>query len=401
MATAELTVALQDLRPSRIAEAFLLSTCNRVEVYVTSSDDKAAEDELLKLFATSSGVAQVRLEPIVVIRHETASIEHLFAVACGLDSMALGETEIVSQLRAALRQSTEAGIVGPQLSRFVAAALRVSKKARSETSISRSGRSLVEAGLTLASQTLDSLAGKSALVIGAGSMAMMSGMALRAAGVTNIVVVSRTTSHAQRVATRLNGAAKSLSDLRREIASADIVIAASSAPSAVLTRLDVERARSNHSERPLFLLDLGLPRNVDPEVSSLAGVELADINHVGQWLRSQSPVDDVALVQGIIATAVADLVRSRRQTDVEVVIVALRQMAAKMIDSEIQRLRGRLPDLNSRAQDETERTIRRAVSKILHTPTVRAKQFSDCPNGVIYLNALSKLFDLDISEVAS
>ncbi|GAA3109412.1 glutamyl-tRNA reductase [Streptosporangium carneum] len=377
----------------RVAEAMVVSTCNRVEVYAVVDRFHAAVNAISELLATHSGVAMERLAAHLYVHYEDRAVEHLFSVGSGLDSMVLGEGQILGQVRSALRLAQEQGTVGSTLNELVQQTLRVGKRSHTETGIDRAGASLVGVGLTLAERALGPIQGRRALVVGAGSMSALSAATLQRAGVTDIVVVNRTHERAVRLAQTVGGRAAEFGDLAAELAQADLVISCTGATDVVVTA-DMVPARE------MFLLDLALPHDVDPAVRRLPGVTLVDLESM-QDGSADADTDDggraeaVAAVREIVADEVAAYLSAERAARVTPTVVALRSKAADVVEAELGRLVARVPDLEGRVRDEVAQTVRRVVDKLLHEPTVRVKQLAESPAGDHYAEALRELFNLD------
>jgi glutamyl-tRNA reductase len=276
------------------------------------------------------------------------------------------------------------------LNELVRQALRVGKRAHSETGIDRAGQSLVSVGLEHASTVLGELSGRSALVVGAGSMAALTAATLSRLGARQIVVANRTLAHARRTAVAVGGEAVPLDRLREAVAGAALVVTATGAVGTVLRPEHV----ADRAGRPLFVLDLALPRDVEPGVATLPDVTVLDLAGLHTVLESAEVADDVEAVRKIVAEEVAGFLTWQRSTEVAPTVVALRSKAESVVEAELARLTGRLA-LEPKVAAEVATTVRRVVDKILHTPTVRVKQLADAPGGDKYAAALRELFELD------
>jgi len=381
------------------AEAVVLSTCNRVEVYAEVDKFHAGVAEASELLARHSGVPLDRLTPHLYVHYEDRAVAHLFAVACGLDSMVVGESQILGQVKVALRRAQEAGSAGRVLNELIQQALRVGKRARSETGIDRAGRSLVSAGLDEAARVLGPLAGRTVLVVGAGSMSALAATVAAARGAGRVVVANRTPAAAQRLATSVGGTAAELADVPVLLDSADIVVSCTGAVGHVLEAATVEAAQERRSGRPLLLLDLALPRDVEPAAGTAPGVTLVDLGTLADVLSEHEHTADVEAARAIVADEVTAFLGWQRAVSVAPTVVALRGMAEDVVTAELTRLAGRLPDLDERSRAEIETAVRRVVDKVLHAPTVRVKQLAEEPGGQAYADALNKLFGLDARAI--
>ena len=379
-------------------EAVVLSTCNRVEVYVDVDKFHAGVAETSELLARHAGVPLDGLTPHLYVHYEDRAVAHLFSVACGLDSMVVGESQILGQIKTALRLAQEAGTAGRALNELTQQALRVGKRARTETGIDRAGRSLVTAGLDQAVQVFGPLAGREVLVVGAGSMSALTANVASQLG-ARVTVANRTLAHAVRVARTVGGSAAPLADLTELLVGADVVVSCTGAVGQVLGADVVARAQDRRAGRALLLLDLALPRDVDPGARDVAGVTLVDLETLAAVLAEHEHAADVEATRTIVADEVAAFLGWQRAVSVAPTVVALRGMADEVVRAELIRLAGRLPDLDSRARAEIELAVRRVVDKVLHAPTVRVKQLAEEPGGQSYADALSKLFGLDARAI--
>jgi glutamyl-tRNA reductase len=378
-----------------IDEVALLSTCNRVEVYAAvHGPAQPVTRAVAGLLAAHGQVQAGEVMRTARIRAGRAAAEHLFTVACGLDSMAIGEDQIVAQIKAAARTAAGAGTTGPILTSLIDAALRASKRARTETTISTEGISLARAGLDLAHTHLGGLAGRHAIVLGTGSMGKLAARLLREAGAGRLTVASRNVARAAEVAAAVQAQPLQASDVPGTLADADILITATGATTPVVPAGQVRAARAQAGHRPLFVLDLGMPPDVDSAVGRLPGVTLVDLTALGGHLAARHVPDQIPQVRAIVAAEAAAFMDRQEQAAAAPVIAAMHAQIRQLADTELARLHDRLPDLSEQQQAETAATVHRILRKVLHRPTVRAKAFSTGPEGPVYLEALRQLFDL-------
>ena len=379
-----------------VGEVAVLSTCNRVEVYAAVDGPAAPVTKAVAgLVAARGRIPAADLLRMARIHTGGAVAEHLFSVACGLDSMALGEDQIVAQIKAAARAAAAAGTTGPAITGLMDAALRASKRARTQTTISTEGISLARAGLDLAGTHLGGLAGRDAVVVGTGPTGRLAARLLREAGAGRLSVASRDAARAAEVAATVHGTPLRTSDVPATLAGADILVTATGATGPALAAEQVRAARAQASGRPLFVLDLGMPPDVDPAIGRLAGVTLIGLTALGRHLaeRDQAP-DQVAQVRDIVAAEAAAYMERQEQGTAAPVIAALHAQIRQLADAELARLNHRLPGLSEQERDETAATVHRILRKVLHRPTVRVREFSAGPDGPLYLDALRQLFDL-------
>ncbi len=394
----ELTKLLCDVQQApHVDEAMVVSTCNRVEVYAEVEKFHGGVSAITELLAQHSGVTLDQLTRHLYVHYEDRAVQHLFAVTCGLDSMVVGESQILGQVRTALRLAQEQDTVGRVLNEFVQQALRVGKRAHSETGIDQAGATLVSVGLDVARQHLGELDGRRAAVVGAGSMSALTAATLTRAGISgsDIVVANRTVERAEQVAESVGGHAISLAELADELPTIDIVVSCTGATGTVITAEAVAPAVRSRGSRALCFVDLALPRDVAPQVRELPGVSLVDLESLRGVDDEQARVADIETVRRIVTEEVAAYLSAVRAASVAPTVVALRTKAADVVDTELSRLTGRLPELEGADRDEIAQAMRRVVDKLLHAPTVRVKELADSPGGDSYAVALRELFDLD------
>jgi glutamyl-tRNA reductase len=383
------------LRCPSVSEAMLISTCNRVEIYTVVLAFHPGLADVVGVLARHSGVDSAALYDHLYVHYAVAATEHLFTVSAGLDSMVVGESQILGQVRLAYQAARAAGTVGRTLHELVQQGLRVGKRVQSETGLDQVGRSVVSEALSDAETVLDGLAGRSALIVGAGSMGGLSAAALRRAGIGRIVVANRTRANGERLAANLaeqgvDARAVGLAGLADELAAADIVVSCTGSMEIVL-----EAEAIGPRERPLVVCDLGLPRDVEPAAADLPGVTLVDLESLQRRLATAPSGLDTKRATEIVAQELAGYLASQRSAEVTPTVTALRRRAAEVVDAEMLRLNSRLPELDAKVRDELAKTVRRVVDKLLHTPTVRIKELASGPAGAGYADALRELFQLD------
>jgi glutamyl-tRNA reductase len=380
-----------------VAEAFVVSTCNRVEVYAEVDRFHAGVTAICELLARHCGMPPHELTQHLYVHYEDRAVSHLLAVAAGLDSLVVGEDQILGQVRSAVKLAAEHGTAGRVLGELGRLALRTGKRARAETGIGRAGLSLLSAAMELAGGPgADALAGRDVLVVGAGSMSGLAAAAAARSGAASIVVANRTREHAEQLAESVRVArVAGLADLPGAMAAADVVISCTGAATPVITR-DMVSAALASGRGALVILDLAMPRDVEPGVADLPGVAVIGMDQLRDHATAVRG-DDVAAVRAILEAELAAYQSAVDAARVAPTVVALRAKAAKVVDAELARLAGRLSadGLSGHALDEIAQTVRRVVDKLLHAPTVRVKELAGSPGGEEYAAALRVLFDLD------
>jgi glutamyl-tRNA reductase len=390
-----------------VTEAMMLSTCNRVEVYAVVDAFHGGLSAIGQVLAEQSGMTVPELTKYAYVRYSEAAVEHLFAVAGGLDSAVVGEQQVLGQVRRAYASAEANRTVGRTLHELAQRALAVGKRVHSETGIDAAGASVVSVALGMADAKIDGLQGKTAVVIGAGAMGALSAAHLTRAGVKNVYVVNRSLPRAQRLARKIREAGAAAEALNLEklpvaLAEADVVVSCTGAVSPVVSLADVHNAlaaASRDSDQPLVICDLGMPRDVDPAVSGLPGVLVIDMERVQREPSARAAAADAEAARVLVSAEVATYLAGQRMAEVTPTVTALRQRAADVVEAELLRLDNRLPDLEAAQRDEVARTVRRVVDKLLHAPTVRIKQLASAPGGDSYAEALRELFELNQTAV--
>ncbi|MEP6526985.1 MAG: glutamyl-tRNA reductase [Nocardioidaceae bacterium] len=377
-----------------VSECAVLATCNRVEVYAEVDRFHGSVEDLSGLLIDRAGESRDEITPHLYVHYDEGAVAHAFSVAAGLDSMVVGESQVLGQVREALRAAQDAGVVGPSLNALFQHALRVGKRAHAETDIDRAAPSMVGVAVDLVAPVLGELSGRRALIIGAGSMASLVVTTLATRGLTDVVVVNRTSERADRLAEQVDGRGYSLERIESEMRGADLVVSATAALSTIVSRDCVERAMLGRSDRRLAVVDLALPHDVERAAGAVEGVTLVDLAGLAASASSGVAPRDVEEVRRIVAAEVARFEATTRAARVTPTVVALRTMATEVVDSELERLAARLPDLDPQVRADVEQTVRRVASKLLHEPTVRVKALVGQPMGSSYADALAELFAL-------
>ncbi len=380
-----------------VTEATVIATCNRLEIYADVDRFHGSVEDVSRLLVERAGQSAEAMLPHLYVHYDDGAVAHLFHVAAGLDSMAVGEGQILGQTREALRLGQELGTVGPALNVLFQQALRVGKRSRAETDIDRAAPSLVSAALDRSEDAVGGVVGKRVLVVGAGAMAGLATATVARLGAAEITVANRSAERAARLAGEYGGRPAPLSDLAAELARADVVIACAGATGLLVTMEMVGAARPDL--RPISIIDLALPHDVDPAVAALPGVTLINLADLAAELHESDAGREVQEVRRIVTQEVAAFLSARRQASVTPTVVALRSMATSVVEAEMERLAGRLPDLDDASRDEVLQAVRRVADKLLHQPTVRVKELANETGAVSYAAALAELFALDPDAV--
>jgi glutamyl-tRNA reductase len=402
-------------RADDVAGALILSTCNRMEIYAEVGSFHGAVASICDLLSRHSGVPHAELTPCLYVHYSDRAVQHLLTVACGLESMVIGESQILGQLRGALRVAREQGTLGRPLADLGSLALRAGKRAQSDTGVGGAGASLVSVGLQAAVAQLDGgdgrelagpgLAGLQVLVVGAGAMSGLAAASVARAGAAGLVIVNRTRQRAERLAARHGGQVASLADLPGLMAAADLVVTCTGAPGHVITADMVHAAVRERAGRPgpLVLLDLALPRDVEPGVGEIPGVAVTDLETMAaDGTAGTQPGDEaIAAARQVVADELEAYLSAGRADRVTPTVVALRAKAAGVVESELARLAGRIGGVDAGVLEEVAKSMNRIADKLLHAPTVRVKELAGRPGADSYEDALRVLFDLDPAAVKS
>lgn len=400
------TPLLDRLRAAEhLTDVAVLATCNRVEVYADATRFHGGVADVVRELSEASGVDLDELTSHLYVHYDAAVAEHLFTVTAGLDSMAVGESQILGQVRSLWNESRARGGLGRPLDELFQQALRVGKRAQSETGLDRRSNALVDHALDRAADLLGSPAPRT-LVVGAGAMAavVVSSLQRRFPGnaPTHLTVVNRTLDAARRLSAGAGGGARAVpwEDLDAELSRSELVITCTGAVGHVVDGRHLAALSPGARPERMVLVDLALPRDIDPLAAQVAGVTLLDLESLGAELVRIGGTDEVEAARRIVGAEVEGWRSQQAATGVAPTVVALREQALAILDTELDRLDRRLPDLPDASRTEIRNAVRRVVEKVLHTPTVRVKELADGPGGSFYAEALRTLFDLEISDSA-
>ncbi|MBP2365652.1 glutamyl-tRNA reductase [Pseudonocardia parietis] len=396
---------------THVEEAVLLSTCNRIEICAVVDAFHGGLGDVTDVLGSYAGFPIGELSDHLFVHYAGSAVQHLFQLAAGLDSMVVGESQILGQLRSAYATADGAGSVGKVLHELVQQALRVGKRVHAGTGIDEAGASVVSEALRDADRELgggagDGLHGSRAVIVGAGAMGALAAAHLRRAGASEIVVLNRSAERGERLVEKVleqgtHARFAALDDLAAELADADLMLACTGAIGHVVGTAPVTEALAAGRERPLVVCDLGLPRDVDPAVGELPGVRMIDLATLQRRLLDAADGGSVAAAQKMVDEEAQQYLAGQRSAEVTPTVTALRRRASEVVDAELLRLDSRLPVLDERVRGELSHTVRRVVDKLLHTPTVQVKRLAEGPDGDSYAAALRTLFELDPQAAAA
>jgi glutamyl-tRNA reductase len=394
----DLPKALQGLAGrEHLAEVALLSTCHRTEVYADCTKFHPGVADVGDFLSEHSGIPATDLVDHLYSYYDEAAVTHLFGVAAGVDSMILGESEILGQVREALKVAEAEGTAQQSLSRVFRHAIEVGKRSRAETGISRGAVSISSAAVALAAEHLGSLAGQRVLVLGAGEMGEGMARSLAGSGVAEVTVAGRGRQRAAELAARVGARVLSIERLPEALVKADVVLTSTGSAGVVISRDDLEAAVTRRLGRPLLVIDIAVPRDVDPDGADLAGITLLDMDDLKAF--ADRTLDrrrrEVTRVRRIIASELERFREENSAREVAPVVTALRARGEELRLAELDRFRARLESLDPKTAEAVEALTRGIVAKLLHDPTVRMKESAGSGRGQLYVDALTALFDLE------
>ena len=382
-----------------ILEGAILSTCNRVEIYASVSKFHAGTQDVKNFMSEFCHVAPEDFADLAYTYHDEGAMKQLLRVASGIDSLVVGESEILGQVRRAFQAARDEGTVHRVLGAAARYALRVGKRARAETAIGRNPVSVSSAAVELARRAFADrdLSAKSVAILGAGKMGRLAAQALAASGASDITVVNRSSVRGAELAKLFKAESRPLEDLPAVLAVTDILISSTTATQTVVERELVAAAMRQREGRPLLIVDIAVPRDVDPGVGELDGVFLRDIDDLKSVVAAGlgSRLAEIGKVEAIIDSELAHFVEWERSSEVDPSIAALLAKAEELRSGELEKLLGRVGQLSERDRAAIDRATRRIVSKLLHDPIEKTRRLSASKQGHIYAAALRELFGLD------
>jgi len=395
---ARLPKALHDLSGrEHVGEVVVLSTCNRTEVYAIAERFHGAYADVRNFLSELAFVAPDAFADHLYVHYDAEAERHLFSVAAGLDSAVIGESEILGQVRTAWEKAGEEATAGPVLNLLFRHALETGKRARTDTGIARGTASVSHAAVEMAAERLGDLGDKRVLILGAGDMAEGMATALQGAGVQDVLVANRTWRKARELAHRIGGQAVRLSDLSPALLEVDVLLTSTGATVPVVEHDDFAPVMAERAGRPLLIVDIAVPRDVDPSVGELAGVTLLDINDLRRFAQAgiERRSHELAAVEAIVDEELARFRSASSARTAAPLVGALHGWADQVRAAELDRFDARLQDLDPRQRAAVEALTRGLVAKLVHGPTVALKDNAGSPTGERLAEALRQLFDLD------
>lgn len=394
----EVPEALEDLLAEpHVSEACILSTCNRVELYTVTTEARSGRDDIVDFLSRYHEIPRDQLEPYLYFHEAVHAVHHLFKVTSSLDSMVLGESQILGQVKDAYAAAYEADATSLILNKLFRQAFSAGKIVRTETSIGESAVSISYAAVELAKKVFESIMGKSVLVLGAGEMSELTAKHLVSNGVESVFVANRTEERAQELAEKFGGQAVNYDDLENNLARADIVISSTGAPHFVLKRDTVQRAMALRSNMPLFLIDIAVPRDIDPEVGNIYNVYLYNIDDLENVVESNlvERKKESRKAEAIVAELVEEFLEWLQTIEVVPTITALREHAEHIRQKELRSALGKLGTLGDRELNALNAMTSAIVNKLLHDPIVRMKKSALDKDGYLYVDSVRYLFNLE------
>lgn len=382
---------------ARIGEVVSLSTCNRTELYAAAEHGGEAAEWLTHGLAAHTNIEAAELACVRYVHRDSDAVAHLFRVASGLDSMVIGEAEILGQVRRAWRAATEDGVAGPALEQVFRRALEAGKRARSDTRIAHGPSSVSAVAVDVAREAFPNPGERRVLLLGAGKMARATAGALDEIGFGEIVVVNRSIGAARELADRIGGRGVPFDRMPAELRTADIVISSTAAPHQILTARDFEVAVEGRTEERLVVLDISVPRDIDPWVSQIPGVELTDIDDLERVVEASlnGRLAEAAKATLIVDEAVSGFESWRRERVAAPAIANLRAEAERIRQAEIDRVSGQWESASDADRKRIDALTKAIVNKLLHEPSVRAREAASDDDGLRHLESLRHLFGLE------
>jgi glutamyl-tRNA reductase len=380
-----------------ISEAAALSTCNRTELYLVATDSVEAETVALGVLAREAGIPPTELLGPLYSLRATDAARHLYRVTAGLDSMILGEAEIQGQVKRAYELALVEGATGPILNRMFRGALAAGKRARTETAVGEKGVSIPSVAVELAQRNLGDLSARRVLLIGAGETSELTARALAARGSDAVFIANRGYNRAISLAERFGGEAVRIDELPVQLASADIVVSATNSPHHLIERSELEAIMGQRDGKPLLLIDLAVPRDIDPDCREVGGVSLFDVDEVQAIVERNASGREAEArhATGILDSELSRFERWLGAQEVMPTVAALRERAERIVSQVLAENATRWESLSATDRERMEQMTRAIVNRLLHEPTVRLKGLADHDDAYLRVSALRELFGLD------
>ena len=381
-----------------IKEAVILSTCNRVEMYVNVNNPAKAYEFIKDFLSVFHGIERASLETALYTHENVSAVKHIFRVAASLDSMVVGEPQILGQLKDAFEFSLQKKATGILLNKLMKKAISVAKRVRTETKIAENAVSISFAAVELAKKIFEDLSTKSFMLLGAGEMAELAAKHLMSSGVKDVIVANRTYETGCSLAKEFNGRAVRFEDFPHEMISADIVICSTGASKYVLMKEQMQRVMKERRHKPVFIIDISVPRNIDPEINNIDNVYLYDVDDLQGVVDSnvQGRQKEAEKAEGIIAEEIETFQRWQSSLDAVPTIVALRDRADLIKKEELEKLLHKLPALDEKEKKDIEYMANAIINKLIHPPTAALKEDSEDKD--ILIATLRKLYGLNEKE---
>lgn len=378
-------------------ECVILSTCNRVELYGCVPHLAHGATRLRQFLVDYHGIPLDVVDHYLYTLHDAAALRHLFRVTASLDSLVVGEPQIMAQVKDAFAAARRAKAIGPTFNQVFERAFAAAKRVRTETRIGEHAVSVSYAAVELAKKIFQDLGAKAVLIVGAGEMSELTARHFMHQGVTHLLVANRTPERAQQLATQMGGQVMPWADLATSLSKADIVVSSTGSPECIVRKGDVQSAMRLRKHRPMFFIDIAVPRDIDPQINDLDGVYLYDIDDLQHVVEENLRARESEAAQGelIIAREVEQVLGWLDEQEVVPAVVRLRKKAEAIRNEELAKLFSRLGPISDTDRMAIEAMASSIVNKLLHAPTVRVKQQSQSKGGAQYLQALRELFGLD------
>ncbi|MCL6582905.1 MAG: glutamyl-tRNA reductase [bacterium] len=380
-----------------VQELMILSTCNRVELFAVVNSTEESVKALKEFLAKFHHISPQILDDVSYFYTQKEAIRHLFRVACSLDSMVIGEPQILGQLKEAYNQALEDRSIGSWLTELVERSFHVAKKIRTETGICKNAVSISFAAVELAKKIFDKIEGKSVLLVGAGEMSELAARHLLSNGVTNIYVANRTHERAEELARQFNGQVLPFASVKENLELMDIIITSTSAPHFLFNKEEVQKTLHRRKNRPLFFIDIAVPRNVDPAVSKCSDVYVYDIDDLQMVVNSNllERQKEAKYAETIVERFVEQFWEKLNSRNVVPTIVELTQKFEAIRQQELKKAFSKLPNLSDAEREVISCLASAITKKMLHDPICLLKKKSNCSNTAYYIQAAKELFNLD------